>query len=99
MGLFKRSEFLQIIGLFFIWRVFTFVAAAIAPKLLPAFGNRFPYVEILRETGLPHWIWSFGNFDGVHYLRIAKDGYAYQYTQAFFPLYPILIKIVSVVTF
>lgn len=58
------------------------------------FGNRFPYVDrVLSITGLPDWIWGFGNFDGVHYLRIAQDGYAAQYSQAFFPLYPFLIRL------
>lgn len=64
--------------------------------IIPQFGARFPYYEErLIATGLPHFIWSFGNFDGVHYLGIAQDGYAYQFTQVFFPLYPILIKIFS----
>lgn len=48
---------------------------------------------------MPHFVWAFGNFDGVHYLGIAKDAYAAQYTQVFFPLYPILIKLLSPVTF
>ncbi|OGG24470.1 hypothetical protein A3A79_04780 [Candidatus Gottesmanbacteria bacterium RIFCSPLOWO2_01_FULL_43_11b] len=33
---------------------------------------------------------SWANFDGVHYLNIAKAGYR-QYLEAFFPLYPMLI--------
>lgn len=36
----------------------------------------------------------FANFDGVHYLSIAKSGY-FQYEQAFFPLYPLLIRRLS----
>ncbi len=43
-------------------------------------------------TELPSWIWGFGNFDGVHYLRIAQNGYNAEYSQAFFPLYPLLIR-------
>lgn len=77
-----------------------FIVAAIAPILVPQFGDRFPYwQERLVASNLPQFIWSFGNFDGVHYLGIAKDGYAYQFTQAFFPLYPLLIKLVSYLTF
>lgn len=38
-------------------------------------------------------IYPWANFDGVHYIEIAKFGYT---TEAgFFPLYPILIKILS----
>lgn len=90
----------QVIYLFIIWRIVLFLVALISPQIIPQFGARFPYYqERLIDTGLPHFVWAFGNFDGVHYLRIAQDGYAYQFTQAFFPLYPILIKIVSYATF
>lgn len=33
----------------------------------------------------------WANFDGVHYLSIAEKGY-YQFEQAFFPFYPLLIR-------
>src|SRR3990167_399930 len=89
-----------VVIIFFIWRLSLFLLAYFANFFISDFRNQFPYSqEVLISTGLPNWIWSFGNFDGVHYLRIAQDGYAYQFTQAFFPLYPILIKIVSYVTF
>lgn len=100
MEIFKSNWLARIIFLFIIWRVALFFLAAISPLVIPQFGAKFPYSEErLIASGLPHFIWSFGNFDGVHYLGIAKDGYAYQYTQAFFPLYPILIKLASFVTF
>lgn len=90
----------KIVALFFIWRLFLFLVAGISPVFIQSFGARFPYYqERLIDTKLPHFIWSFGNFDGVHYLGIAKDAYAAQYTQAFFPLYPIIIKSASLVTF
>jgi hypothetical protein len=43
---------------------------------------------------LPTWVSSLANFDGLHYISIAHNGYA-QYEQAFFPLYPMLIKFLS----
>ncbi len=90
----------KIIVLFLVWRTFLFTIAASSPLFIHQFGARFPYYqERLIATKLPHFIWSFGNFDGVHYLGIAKEAYAAQYTQAFFPLYPILIKSVSFLTF
>lgn len=95
-----KSPFAKIFLLFVIWRCFLFLVAFFAPNFIPQFGARFPYFEErLIASKLPHFIWSFGNFDGVHYIGIAKDGYAYQFTQAFFPFYPILMKIVSFVTF
>src|SRR3989344_4720309 len=100
MGKLLRSNIGKILLLFLIWRLLTFSIALIALKIIPEFGAKFPYYqETLINTGLPYYIWAFGNFDGVHYLRIAQDGYAYQFTQAFFPLYPILIRIVSFITF
>lgn len=78
---------------FLIWRIILFLIAYIAPFIIKNFKPSFPYFNVyLVNTNLPSWIWSFGNFDGVHYLAIAKNGYAAQYTQAFFPLYPLLIK-------
>ena len=35
----------------------------------------------------------WGNFDGVHYVKIAEWGY-YPYSHAFFPVYPLLIRLV-----
>jgi Gpi18-like mannosyltransferase len=43
------------------------------------------------ESGLPQWIWGFANFDGVHYIRTAMWGYVSEYSQVFFPLYPLLM--------
>lgn len=75
-----------------------FFVAFLSIYFLPVFGARFPYADrVLEVTHLPNWIWGFGNFDGVHYLRIAQDGYQAQYSQAFFPLFPILVKMFSYV--
>src|SRR4030042_4228783 len=91
------SETGKIVALFLSWRVLLFVVAFFALYLIPKWGGRFPYAErVLVPTGLPSWIWGFGNFDGVHYLRIAQDGYAAANTQVFFPLYPILVRILNV---
>ena len=85
----------KIITLFFIWRLFLFLISYLSPYLIHDFGNKFHYVGLLKASGLPHFLWSFGNFDGVHYLGIAGHLYDYQYTQAFFPLYPLLIRFFS----
>lgn len=44
--------------------------------------------EIIQK---PACFWSRANFDGIHYLEIAQKGYGL-YEQAFFPLYPLLIR-------
>ncbi len=82
---------------FTIWRIFLFFIAFISTIIIGNFGARFPYYkELLISTGLPAWIWGFGNFDGVHYLTIAEKGYVAQFTQAFFPLYPLLVKFLTI---
>lgn len=71
-----------------------FIVAVIAPIFITTFGGRFPYYQdLLIGSKLPEWIWGFANFDGVHYMTIAKSGYAAQYTQAFFPLYPVVVNL------
>jgi Gpi18-like mannosyltransferase len=40
------------------------------------------------------FLWSFGNFDGEHYIAIAQYGYQ-PLTYFFFPMYPILINFLS----
>lgn len=73
-----------------------FVFAFLSTLLIVNFGNRFPYADrVLTVTHLPSWIWGFGNFDGVHYLRIAQSGYTADFSQAFFPLYPLLIRFLN----
>lgn len=90
----KLSTKQQIFLLFFIWRLGLFLFAFISTLIIKDFGGRFPYYqELLIATGLPNWVWGFGNFDGVHYLNIALNGYFAQYTQVFFPLFPLLIFI------
>lgn len=78
---------------FVLSRLFLFLCSFIAQKTVPYLGF-FPYKELLVEYNAPSWISSFANFDGIHYLLIAKQGYS-QWEQAFFPLYPLLIKTVS----
>lgn len=88
-----------IIASFAIWRVLLFVVAGVGASFW-AFLPRFPYSDIfLTNSGLPVWIWSFANFDGVHYLTIAKSGYSAQFTQVFFPLFPILLGLADKILF
>jgi Gpi18-like mannosyltransferase len=79
--------------LFSLWRVFDFLIIFFSQKIIPYLGF-FPYQDQLAGFNLPTWISSLANFDGLHYVLIAKSGYA-QYEQAFFPLYPSLIKFLT----
>lgn len=86
----------KIFSLFLIWRLGLFLVAFLAGFAIVQFGNRFPYwLDLLVPSGLPAWIWGFANFDGVHYIGIASHGYLAQYSQVFFPLYPLLTGVLS----
>lgn len=90
----SKNHFIRTLVIYLFWRVTLCFIAFVSVLLIPVFGNRFPYVDrVLTVTNLPKWIWGFGNFDGVHYLRLAQNGYSAEYSQAFFPLYPVLIKL------
>lgn len=75
---------------FFILNFFTLI---IAPQFIP-YSGFFPGGSEIAQFKLPYFLNSTANFDGIHYISIAKNGY-HQYEQAFFPLYPILIKLTS----
>ncbi len=88
----------KILILFLSWRLSLFIAAFIG-GIAWAFQGSFPYFQQeLIITGLPNWLWGFGNFDGVHYLRIAEYSYSLNFTQVFFPVFPILIKSFSFIS-
>jgi Gpi18-like mannosyltransferase len=80
----------KLFQIFVIWRLLLFVLSIIALYL--PFKDSFPYREsVLVPYGSP-LLYSWGNFDGVHYLGIIQKGYFANFTQAFFPLFPIIVK-------
>jgi len=57
------------------------------------------FIEVVSPFFIPQRIGYIGpipwaNFDGVLYLKIVEEGY-YKFSQAFFPLYPMLISGIS----
>lgn len=74
-----------------LFRVFLlFVISWVAGKFVP-YGGFSPGIGLLQDYKLPQFIYSFANFDGAHYISIAKDGY-FTYEQAFFPFYPLMVR-------
>jgi len=80
--------------IFLSWRIFLFIPL-IAGNIFITYRQGYPYTSPLHFISDPHWlVGSFlfspwANFDGVHYLLIAANGYAQN--AGFFPMYPILI--------
>jgi Gpi18-like mannosyltransferase len=89
----KSSLFWQIITGVAVWRLLLFVLAVLADRWL-VYDPSFPYApEILAQLNLPRWLYSWGGFDGVHYLSITAKGYAdTAFVQAFFPVFPLLLR-------
>ncbi len=79
-----------IISIFMVFKTLGIFFISLAPRFVPYLGF-FPYKDQLDRFRMPYWISALANFDGIHYLLIAKNGYV-QYEQAFFPLYPLLIR-------
>jgi len=91
----KKAEFYKLASLFLLWRIFLFVISYSARFILP-YQPSFPYFDTLANYHLPQFIYSWANFDGVHYLTIIQQGYfGTGLIQAFFPLFPLLAKFLN----
>lgn len=91
----KNLKFITL--LFLGWRLLLFLPLFIAPILLPyRLGYEYTGLGkfVLPTSPVLHFLLSpWANFDGIHYLRIASEGYTNN--GGFFPLYSILIWLVS----
>ena len=81
--------FKKIFGYFTGWKFFIFILAAAALKLIPL-GDQFYFIKARFKIQVPYMLWVWGNYDGAHYLDIARRGYQDQ-EFGFFPLFPQLI--------
>jgi len=95
MGLTKK-EILALIGIFAVWCLVLAISSMVAPNFLE-YQPSFPYsAELLATSQLPQWLYSWANFDGVHYLTIIEKGYVGTANiQAFFPLYPLTVAVLT----
>jgi len=87
------------IAIYFItWRLLLLVPLIVAHLLIPDYRVHYEYTQIWNHI-LPYnpvnnpVIFPWANFDGVHYLNIAANGY--RDNVRFFPLFPLLISIFS----
>lgn len=87
----------KIISLFIFWRVLIIIFALLAPFLLPIPKESRIYLGSKLYPKSPYLAWIWGNYDGEHYLYIAKWGYQ-EFKFAFFPFLPLLIYLVNRLT-
>lgn len=89
----NKREIYTILLLFFIWKLFGYVFADLS-KLIFTLHVDFVGGGLLNYLRQP-FFWGFVNFDGQHYLSIARDGYL-PLTYFYFPLFPLTIKLFSI---
>jgi len=87
MKKFSTNKF--VIKIFILLQILFLVVFLLAIKFLPESQGYLG--KGLGELVDQPLVYSRANFDGFHYLKIARDGYGYL-QQAFFPFYPRLIK-------
>lgn len=86
----------KITGIILIYSLFVLGVASLGYFLLPSRYAPSSLVPPLYSSN--YLLWSWANFDGEHYLNIAQHGYQVirgQSEYAFFPLYPLLISLLS----
>lgn len=89
-----KSEYLYIGLLFILWKIVVLITGNYASEFIPlGYTDRFLGGGALNYSIAPDFF-GWANFDGEHYLSIAIFGYK-GLEQAFFPLYPLLISVLS----
>lgn len=81
--------------LFLIWKCIDVLVSLLAPQYIPYLGF-FSYGKDMLQYNMPDAVRALSNFDGIFFIRIALQGYSHT-EQAYFPLYPILIRYLNIV--
>lgn len=82
----------KIVLFFLTWKVFLYFLIFFS---ITVFTLQTNYLGGGLENYLKNpYLWSYLNFDGVHYLSIAKEGYR-PLTYFFFPVYPLIVQFIS----
>ena len=77
------------ISLIIFWLASILLTGYLSLHYLP-FTPSFPYYGDIAHYGRA--LASFAHFDGIHYLRLIRHGYDDTGSQAFFPIYPLLVR-------
>ncbi len=88
-------KFGQLFKTLIAWRFFILIAAIPAAFSLPLRSGFTSLTPTFTWSNLSR-MWA--NFDGIHYLNLAKYGYQHGltgYLQAFFPIFPLTIRLIN----
>lgn len=92
----NKSVVIKTVFALLLWKAAAFTFAYFAQGILPFVPNYTPFISEYAYK-YPYLVGVWGNFDGMHYLSIARHGYE-PLKQAFFPLYPICIWLIHKMT-
>ena len=81
----------KLISLGIITRIIYYLWMIISSHILPSYDLQ---TALLGENVSPYLL-PFASWDGVHFLAIAKDGYLHEHQHCFFPLYPLVSRLLS----
>ena len=91
----KRKDLFFIFRYYFLSRLIIFLLSIAAINLF-SFNPTYPYWQSDLQPYASRYVWSWGAFDGAHYIRLARDGYKSAFTEAFFPFYPFIIRLLNI---
>lgn len=80
----------KILSVFFIWRIVLIIPVLFSLQYIPLYSNDLLGGGFSQYIKSP-LLWGWANFDGEHYMSIARFGYR-PLTYFFFPVYPLLIR-------
>jgi hypothetical protein len=93
-----RRALARVAGAFLVTRLLLYVAGAVAIRMLPSEAMPRAEAFLAKNRSLAAWVW----WDAWWYLSVAERGYWFdpqgQSNVAFFPLLPLLIKGVGILT-
>lgn len=85
----EKDSFKFTLFSFLTWRVLLFLFLFLAIQIWPLQSD-FLGGGLQNYLNNPYF-WAWSNFDGEHYVRIARDGYG-PFSYFFFPLYPLVVR-------
>lgn len=89
-----KSPLIRITIIFLVWRLFLSSVLVLGVEFIPL-GNTDRFLGGgVQNYNIAPGLFAWANFDGEHYIAIANYGYK-PLEQAFFPVYPYLIKLLS----
>lgn len=94
----ERTLVWRALGVAILSRLFIFAIGFLARTFLPV---RHPHLSVVVQPSLLYrgplgrLLDGWTSYDAGWYLTIARHGYAHAHSQAFFPLYPLLVRLLA----